>query len=198
MASMAACGAFRPRCFFAAVSRAAAKTAAFSAGLPSLSLRSRVLGAGLAATSLAKAMAPARRSPSIILSTMPDLKASSAFTGLPVVHISTALATPARRGRRCVPAAPGMMPSFTSGWPTCALATATRVARHGNFEAAAESRAVNGDDHRLFAVFDFQKKREQARAARFSGSHFAEFFNVRASYESSPTADEDDGFDGIV
>ncbi len=31
------------------------------------------------------------------------------------------------------------------------------VAGHGDFEAAAESGAVNGDDHRLGAVLDFQK-----------------------------------------
>jgi len=49
-----------------------------------------------------------------------------ASIGSPNAHISTAFATPARRGNRCVPAAPGIMPSFTSGWPTCADATATR------------------------------------------------------------------------
>ena len=39
------------------------------------------------------------------------------------------------------------------------------VAGHGYFEAAAESRAVNGDDHGFKVVFDFQEKREQAFAA---------------------------------
>ena len=47
IASMAARGAFRPRCLVAALSRAPAKTAVFSAVLPNLPLRSRVFGAGL-------------------------------------------------------------------------------------------------------------------------------------------------------
>ena len=37
-----------------------------------------------------------------------------------------ASATPASRGSRCVPPAPGMMPSSTSGWPTFASFAATR------------------------------------------------------------------------
>ena len=39
---------------------------------------------------------------------------------------STAAATPVSRGRRCVPPAPGTMPSFTSGRPSFASATAMR------------------------------------------------------------------------
>jgi hypothetical protein len=45
--------------------------------------------------------------------------------GLPCAHISSALATLARRGSR-VPPAPGMMPSLTSGWPNRAEGDATR------------------------------------------------------------------------
>ena len=59
-------------------------------------------------------------------STMPAVNASWDLTGSPKAHISTALATPASRGNRWVPPAPGMMPSFTSGWPTCADGTARR------------------------------------------------------------------------
>ena len=54
-------------------------------------------------TSCAKATAPANKSPSINRSTIPALSASGALTGFPSVHISTAFATPASRGRRCVP-----------------------------------------------------------------------------------------------
>ena len=72
------------------------------------------------------------------------------------------------------------------------------VAGHRDFEAAAESCAVNGDDDWLVAVFDFQKKWEQACAARFSGSHFAEFFDIGAGNEGAAAADEDDGFDGGI
>ena len=53
-------------------------------------------------------------------STMPAASALGAGTGLPSVHISSASAAPASRGSRCVPPAPGMMPSSTSGWPTFA------------------------------------------------------------------------------
>ena len=45
---------------------------------------------------------------------------SAPATGLPSVHISSASSAPHRRGSRCVPPAPGMMPSSTSGWPTFA------------------------------------------------------------------------------
>ena len=100
MASTAATGARRPRCFLAAVSRAEEKITALSAALPSFSLRSRVLGAGLPATSRANLTAPARRSPSMMRSMMPNFSASSALTGLPVMHISTAFATPASLGSR--------------------------------------------------------------------------------------------------
>ena len=37
---------------------------------------------------------------------------------------SIALALPTARGRRCVPPAPGMMPSLISGWPNFALSAA--------------------------------------------------------------------------
>src|SRR5712692_2930652 len=106
MASMAASGAIRLRCFLRTVSRAAAKIVAFSSGVPSFRLRSRVFGAGFAAISCAKATAPVKKSPSISRSRIPALSASSALTGFPPVHISPAVATPASRGRRCVPAAP--------------------------------------------------------------------------------------------
>ena len=48
MASIAASGAIRLRCFLRAVSRAAAKIGAFCSGVPSFWLRSRVFGRGLA------------------------------------------------------------------------------------------------------------------------------------------------------
>jgi len=125
-ASIAAAGASRPRCFLAVASRVEEKICAFSVALPSFSLRWRVFGAGLFATSRANATASARASPSMIRSTIPNFKASSALIGFPVAHISTAFATPESRGRRCVPPAPGISPSCTSGWPSCAPATATR------------------------------------------------------------------------
>ena len=44
---------------------------------------------------------------------------------VPVVAISSAFSTPATRGSRCVPPAPGSRPSFTSGTPNFADGTAT-------------------------------------------------------------------------
>src|ERR1700678_1396978 len=71
---------------------------------------------------------------------------------------------------------------------------------HGEFEAAAKGGAVNGNDDGLAAVFDAQKKRQQARAAwRFAGNHLAEFFDIRASHESAAATDQHDRFDfGVV
>ena len=59
-------------------------------------------------------------------SRMPAALAFDAGTGLPSVHISSASCAPHSRGSRCVPPAPGMMPSSTSGWPTFASAVAMR------------------------------------------------------------------------
>ncbi len=50
----------------------------------------------------------------------------TASTGFPAVHISMASSAPQSRGSRCVPPAPGMMPSSTSGWPTFASWAITR------------------------------------------------------------------------
>ena len=38
----------------------------------------------------------------------------------PAMHSSAPTAGPTIRGRRCVPPAPGITPTVTSGWPTCA------------------------------------------------------------------------------
>ena len=73
-----------------------------------------------------KASAPARNSPSTILSMSPSASADVAEIGLPPVIKSSDAAMPASRGTRCVPPAPGNNPSFTSGSPTFALASAHR------------------------------------------------------------------------
>ena len=83
-------------------------------------------------------------------SMMPAASAFGAGTGLPSVHISSASFAPHRRGSRCVPPAPGMMPSSTSGWPTFAsLRRDAEVAGLRDLEAAAERVAVNRGDERL-------------------------------------------------
>ena len=55
-------------------------------------------------------------------STMPSDSASAADTTRPVALSSTAATMPASRGSRCVPPAPGTMPSLTSGRPSFAAA----------------------------------------------------------------------------
>ena len=70
--------------------------------------------------------AACRSSPSTTSSTRPMLFAFAAATGLPVVIISSAAFTPANRGTRCVPPAPGRRPNLTSGKPTFADAIAQR------------------------------------------------------------------------
>ena len=54
------------------------------------------------------------------------LASCSEGTGAPDTIMLSAASTPTTRGSRCVPPAPGMRPSFTSGSAICAPATATR------------------------------------------------------------------------
>ena len=76
--------------------------------------------------------APRRRpsSGATTRSTRPIRSASSAPTKRPVKMRSLARAGPTSRGSRCVPPAPGMMPSRISGWPSRALSPATRRSQH--------------------------------------------------------------------
>ena len=72
------------------------------------------------------------------------------------------------------------------------------VAGHRQFQPPAKSRSVNGYNHRLAAVFDFQKQRKKPCAARLARRHPAEFFNVRAGDKGTAATDQDHGFDGVV
>ncbi len=72
------------------------------------------------------------------------------------------------------------------------------MASHRQFQSTAKRRSVNGHHHRLAAVFDFQKQRKQAMAARFARSHFAEFFNVSSGDKGAASADHDRGLYGVV
>ena len=51
-------------------------------------------------------------------STMPSRSASAALIGLPVDAHLHRFGHAGQAGQRCVPAAPGIRPSLTSGWPT--------------------------------------------------------------------------------
>ncbi len=123
-ASAAFTGATRPRAFFAMSASAFSSVPAS----PARTGRSRVRRGGRPSATMrrAKAIAPLRKSPSTISSMAPSASAFVAGTGLPPVIISSAASTPTSRGSRCVPPAPGMRPSVTSGSPTFASATATR------------------------------------------------------------------------
>ena len=130
IASTAFSGATWWRRVFAASCRADANSAAFSSADPRFSERSRVLRTRVVTpvtpTLRAKRTAPSTRSPSTTRSIRPAACASRALSGLPVTHISRAFWTPTRRGSRCVPSAPGMIPRLTSGWPMSASGTAMR------------------------------------------------------------------------
>ncbi len=70
-------------------------------------------------------------------------------------HISSAFWTPATRGSRCVPPAPGSSPSFTSGTPELGVVNGDPiVGGQRNFQPAAEGGAMDRRDHRLRAIFD--------------------------------------------
>ena len=124
IASMHLKGAMAPRNLRALAFAKSSKTEGESA----LACRSLTLRTGSFSfiTFFAKISASAFRSPSMMASRMPISFARAAFTGTPEVIISSAACTPARRGSRCVPPAPGRSPSFTSGSPNFAAAVAIR------------------------------------------------------------------------
>jgi hypothetical protein len=128
MASMALSGAGCCGFTLRARVRAASNSGAFVSAVPSLSARSLVFGCGppFSTTRSANRIAPSSRSPSITSSTNPWASASAAVIGFDVTTMLSAFSTPTSRGRRCVPSAPGMMPSAHSGRPSFAPAAPTR------------------------------------------------------------------------
>ena len=93
---------------------------AFACKLASLSSRSRTrVSDRFSLTTLrAKAMPAVAGSPSKISSINSAASASFAGIGSPERIIAAAFSMPTRRGRRCVPPAPGMSPSLISGRPS--------------------------------------------------------------------------------
>ena len=82
--------------------------------------------------------------------TRPHASASAAVSLRASRIISFARASPTIRGRRCVPPAPGMMPSDVSGSASSACAAATRMSQiERELETAAERDAVQRRDDRL-------------------------------------------------
>ena len=109
-------------------SRAAAKNAAASAARASPSVAQRgAADASRATTRWAKASAPA--SEVALRRSRRSGRASALLrgdAGRRETIMSSAALHADRRGRRCVPPAPGRSPSFTSGSPSCAPGAATR------------------------------------------------------------------------
>ena len=94
---------------------------------------------------------------------------------------------PIRRGARCVPPAPGIRPSCTSGRPSLAAATASAVVRRQrDLQPAAERGAVDRGDHRLAAGLDAVAHLGQRRRLR----RLAEFADVGAGDEVAAGADD--------
>ena len=112
-------------------------------------------GAADRPSSRANAMAPGQQIAIDDLIDDAGLQGVRGADGIAGAHISTAFWIPARRGRRCVPAAPGMMPSFTSGCPTCADGNGDAImAGHGGFQPAAKRGAMDRGDDRLGGCLD--------------------------------------------
>ena len=183
-------GALKPR---------ARRAIAFSVSLnrsgdSSVTLRSRTRrsGAFWATSICACATAPARRSPSTMASTMPLLLASGAGMWRPEMMASSAYLAPVRRGRRCVPPAPGSRPRWTSGRPTRVLASDDAIVRaQRRLQAAAQRRAVQGGDDDLGAVLHGGDDVVQAGAL----GRLAELADVGAGDEGAAAADQHDGVD---
>ena len=86
--------------------------------------RSRSRGSASSVSAKRKAASTTSVSATRWTSAVPAMAAAS--TGSPQTIMSSAFATPTARGRRCVPPAPGMRPSRTSGWARRASGAATR------------------------------------------------------------------------
>ncbi len=152
-------------------------------------------GAGKGRASAAKATAAARRSPSSTASIRPISSAFGAFTGLPLVTISTA-------------AAGGHEPRQPDGAAGTGhdaegdLGQADRGGGRGHaeaagerhLEAAAEGGAVDGGDPGLSRALDPGNDVRQVRRHR----RLAELGHVGAGDEGAPGADQHHRVDGLV
>ena len=103
--------------------------------------------------------------------------------GCRVVISCRACSTPMARGRRCVPPAPGMMPSLISGRPSwrTSLARHAVVAAERQLQPAAERGAIDGRHHRLAAA---------ASILSISGGRNGSFISALNSVMSAPGREE--------
>ena len=156
--------------------RPAASSGAAVAGVPSLSVRSRVRGCGppLAAASRANATAPSRRSPSMRRSMSPRPVPRAPVISLSRdAHVDGLLdADEPGQPLRAFGARDDAEIDFRLTHPRVAKRDAV-VAGHRQLEPAAERRAVNRHHHRLGGVFDAREQVMNVGSARRRGSHAA-------------------------
>ena len=106
--------------------------------------------------------------------------------GVPERMALSVFSTPERRGKRCVPPAPGMRPSSIRASRASAEAQPCGVAHQGDFEAAAQRGAVDCRDHRLGTAFEGALDLGERRALR----GFAKLGNVGAGNKRAPGANQ--------
>ena len=116
-----------PRCFFRARFARGRKDGGIFGGSAEFFVTVSRFGMGLMGDFGAKAIAPARRSPSMMSVNDAEFAAlRSALMGLPAGTHFDGFGDAGETRKTLRASAPGMMPSFTSGWPTCAVGMATR------------------------------------------------------------------------
>ena len=107
-----------------------------------------------------------------------------------------ALALPTARVSRCVPPAPGMMPSVISGWPNTALSAAMMMSQaHGELAAAAERISGDRRDDRLAAMADAVEGGEEIAAIGLDEGLGLHLLDVDAGGERLLVAGDDDAAD---
>ena len=112
--------------------------------------------------------------------------------GSPPTIISSALGTPTRRGKRCVPPAPGRNPELDLRQTALGVGRGHAVvAAKGHFEPAAQRRPVKGGDDRLLARLVARDDLEQRRLHR----RLAELGDVGARDEGAALASEHERLD---
>jgi hypothetical protein len=120
----------------------------------------------------------------------------------PRVQSSTAVATPHKPRQALRSASAGDDPQQHFGLPDLGAGYGHAiVARHGELQAAAQRRAVDGAHDRLGAIFDAPQQRVYAMRAvdgNVAVRDGAEDLDIGAGDESVARADQHDGFDGRV
>jgi len=122
-------------------------------------------------------------------STSPSLRAFDARTDLPARMMSSACAMPMSAGSRCVPPAPGMRPSCTSGWPSWVFLSSVAM-RY--VHASASSSPPPSAGPWMAAITGFLRPRSSSRCIaccppRASAAASAAVFTFASISTSAPT-----------